>query len=149
MRQIIFMGNMYGIITELFGGESDSLAERVSLCLLGSADRVGLPRKTDSIFSASRAPRAGHGARPSARVGGRAPGPTPRRPSPAGARSARRSGSENTPPAETNTILLCYTRKREKKRKKLSSGTELSSPNCAKTPKSDASVRKKGPVIPP
>ena len=68
----------------------------------------GATRETDSIFSTLTARRAGHGARARASLATGGPRWIPRRPRRAAPRSAARGRSENGPPVEKNTILLCY-----------------------------------------
>ena len=101
-----------------------SLAERVSRRLLGpvkpeparprGAGACSAPwsrrgtRETDSIFSTTRARRAGHGARARARLASGGPRSIPHRPSRAAKRSALQGRREKGPPVEKIKILLRY-----------------------------------------
>ena len=64
----------------------------LDVCLQGSVEWNGVPREADSILSALRTRRAGHGSRARAKPRGREPGPIPRRPSRAAPRTAASLG---------------------------------------------------------
>ena len=96
--------------TEPIFFKDDSVAERVSRRLLGTAEMEGRPAKLSRFFRLwERAARAtGRGLERGSRPTG--PRSIPRRPKLAARRSALRVRRENGPPVGKNTVILCYTR---------------------------------------